>query len=591
MGTLTKRDPQYILIHGIPQILSRTSSINLDWRHGAVLALAEVILALSKCDIIDDKIISSDALHGVEQLVAKAKNSGHFRGLGGELMWCAFLKMIEFASLAHLPLHSSPVVAEWRDSLEECLVHKEASVRERAAITISAFLSEYYSKDTEQCKILVQHFIKGLSGNRTERLGSSLALGSLPAFALKGYTSQVLSAVAACSTCYSPPETVTWADCRKSALKALSSLTLTLKVATSEDEDGNTLSKVQTELVYDCLLKGMEDYTKDGTGDIGAWVREAAMEGLVVPGEIEEVVEELIAGLRDTDTRVRYSAAKGLGRLSARLPKEMADEILAFVLELFSPGEPDGAWHGASFALAELGKDPPLPNVPHGAELLEAIPRDDPLGLTHYTESETFPQIAKKAVNALAEHLQTLPHSSLEAVCATLVKVADEQANSKRLSLPLLRSLEQIIGSGALGPFLSLDDEQGEISLSSHILRIVRQELASSPSVYKRMAGAGVLCQLLQAGVPSAVTKGCLTQLAILLGCSASRVRTATAALLYEALLVAGEESFGSSVEAALSLLAETDWACSDVSVVRVSRNAFCKHLGLSIPRTAPRPT
>ncbi|KAG8231469.1 hypothetical protein J437_LFUL000186 [Ladona fulva] len=75
-----------------------------------------------------------------------------------------------------------------------------------------------------------------------------------------------------------------------------------------------------------------------------------------VPGEIEEVVEELIAGLRDTDTRVRYSAAKGLGRLSARLPKEMADEILAFVLELFSPGEPDGAWHGASFALAELGK-------------------------------------------------------------------------------------------------------------------------------------------------------------------------------------------------------------------------------------------
>ena len=32
--------------------------------------------------------------------------------------------------------------------------------------------------------------------------------------------------------------------------------------------------------IYDCFLKALEDYTHDRRGDVGAWVREAAMSGL-----------------------------------------------------------------------------------------------------------------------------------------------------------------------------------------------------------------------------------------------------------------------------------------------------------------------
>lgn len=52
----------------------------------------------------------------------------------------------------------------------------------------------------------------------------------------------------------------------------------------------------------------------------------------------------------------RWSAAKGVGRVTGRLPKELADEVVGSVLELFSPRESDGAWHGACLALAELGE-------------------------------------------------------------------------------------------------------------------------------------------------------------------------------------------------------------------------------------------
>ncbi|XP_073092277.1 tubulin-specific chaperone D isoform X3 [Manis javanica] len=75
-----------------------------------------------------------------------------------------------------------------------------------------------------------------------------------------------------------------------------------------------------------------------------------------VPEEVESVIEQLLVGLKDKDTIVRWSAAKGIGRMAARLPKELADDVVGSVLECFSFQETDGAWHGACLALAELGR-------------------------------------------------------------------------------------------------------------------------------------------------------------------------------------------------------------------------------------------
>jgi tubulin-specific chaperone D len=83
---------------------------------------------------------------------------------------------------------------------------------------------------------------------------------------------------------------------------------------------------------------------------------------------IPEVVDTLLGGLRDTDTVVRWSAAKGLGRVAVRLPAVCAGDITDALLELFSPAEMDTGWQGACLALAELvrhGLVPPtrLPQV------------------------------------------------------------------------------------------------------------------------------------------------------------------------------------------------------------------------------------
>ncbi|KAI9324905.1 armadillo-type protein [Zopfochytrium polystomum] len=85
--------------------------------------------------------------------------------------------------------------------------------------------------------------------------------------------------------------------------------------------------------------------------------------------DVEEVMGLLLNSLRDRDTVVRWSAAKGVGRISSRLPQELATEIVDSVLALFAEdavprtdsrpgldlsGVSDQTWHGACLATAEL---------------------------------------------------------------------------------------------------------------------------------------------------------------------------------------------------------------------------------------------
>lgn len=75
-----------------------------------------------------------------------------------------------------------------------------------------------------------------------------------------------------------------------------------------------------------------------------------------VPEEIEEVLDEILQALRDKNREVQYSAAKGIGRLTSRLSKNFADQVIESIMELFSLRESDMAWHGGCLALAELAR-------------------------------------------------------------------------------------------------------------------------------------------------------------------------------------------------------------------------------------------
>jgi len=75
-----------------------------------------------------------------------------------------------------------------------------------------------------------------------------------------------------------------------------------------------------------------------------------------VPDEVEDSMAQLIRCLVDPGTTVRWSCAKGIGRVTERLPPVCADDVLDAILELCKEEENDSAWHGACLALAELAR-------------------------------------------------------------------------------------------------------------------------------------------------------------------------------------------------------------------------------------------
>ena len=70
--------------------------------------------------------------------------------------------------------------------------------------------------------------------------------------------------------------------------------------------------------------------------------------------QLEFIIQLLLDSLKDPDTAVRWTAAKGLGRITQRLTKDFGDQIVEQLHDLFSDTETESTWHGGCLALAEL---------------------------------------------------------------------------------------------------------------------------------------------------------------------------------------------------------------------------------------------
>lgn len=78
-------------------------------------------------------------------------------------------------------------------------------------------------------------------------------------------------------------------------------------------------------------------------------------------GLLPRIIDALLLGLCDIDTIVRWSAAKGLGRIAARLPSSCVEDVNNAILELLNPLQSDCGWQGACLAVAEVARQGLLP--------------------------------------------------------------------------------------------------------------------------------------------------------------------------------------------------------------------------------------
>ena len=117
-------DPELLRSLAVPYLVEHSLNENLNVRHGAVIGLAEVVLALGEMESCSFANFDDATLVSVVELIAESEKMRLYRGRGGEIMRAAVCRLIECISQARVPLsvkqQVSNIVDETATEYENC---------------------------------------------------------------------------------------------------------------------------------------------------------------------------------------------------------------------------------------------------------------------------------------------------------------------------------------------------------------------------------------------------------------------------------------------------------------------------------------
>ncbi|XP_071539059.1 tubulin-specific chaperone D isoform X2 [Panulirus ornatus] len=592
LHNLTRLAPEYMSDTVLPQLLDHATGSILYTRHGSILALAYVTYALSVVAAEENKslqdMMGKDILDGIAKIVPTLEERKLFRGIGGEYMKQATSVMIEKCSLAALPFHGQEVLEHWYHLLEECIVYVDENIRAAALEALPPFWTTYFEPTSEE-KLewrddLITRYTKALNTDKEiQRLGYAAALGCLTHSLVVGKFDTVVEALIGVTEITSG--TANWAQTRKEAISAILRLVQTVGIR----KDGKACDQVcETNLIsiYQALLRGLDDYTMDRRGDIGAWVREAAILSLqtltvaVVAEDATLLTEEII------------------GEMMSRICQQAVERI-----------DRTRKVAGTAFATL-LYSSPRLPYIPNLEELECIFPEDTCKVMNWASEKSTFhlfiqlldfpvyrsrvllgvtysaggisANLSRYTNEALHTYLNARAEKMdfLASFLETLLQLFAAHQKVDRITLPLIRTIGDLLSSSAI---LDLILEQ-EDSYTSRLISLLKKECYRSTDYHKLSAVISVLCELLR--MNSNATKACLTQLSLFLGYQYPKVRTVTATSLLTALQDYSDQQIvpEEHLEEVISILEETEWM-DNIEEARKQRNHMCELIGISPPQ------
>uniref|UniRef100_A0A8C8ZV16 Tubulin-specific chaperone D n=1 Tax=Prolemur simus TaxID=1328070 RepID=A0A8C8ZV16_PROSS len=591
LANLTPRAPEYSATHVFPRLLSMTRSPDLHTRHGAVLACAEVAYALHRLAAREN--FNSECFHY------------SFRGLGGELMRQAVCLLIENLSLSKMPFKGDTIIDGWQWLIDDTLrslhlisSHARQQLKDAAVSALAALCSEYYVQEPGQADPTVQEGLVGRylaelqSPEEMTRCGFSAALGALPGFLLKGRLQQVLAGLRAIAR--TSPQDVGFAESRRDALKAMARICQTVGVKAGAPDEA--VCKENVSQVYGALLGCLGDYTTDSRGDVArvpSWCRASAQTMLPLCS-CEQVM-----------CRVAQQASEKIDRFRA---------------------------HAAGVFLTLLHCDPPTPHVPHRAELERLFPRCDVASVNWNAPSQAFPRVTQLlglpayryhvllglvvSVGGLTE--STVRHSTqslfafmkgiqgdpqaLESFGGTLLQVFEDNLLNDRVSLPLLRTLDQMLANGCFEALAAEEDHPFCVKL----LALCKEEIKRSKDIQKLQSGIASPTGAPQLQTPlksrteggfcgtvqfcGAVRRQALLQLCLLLCHPFPLIRKSTASRAYEMVLTYSDVVDADALDEVLAVLSDTAWDAK-LPGVRAQRNRLCDLLGVPRPQLVPKVT
>ncbi|XP_025217205.1 tubulin-specific chaperone D [Theropithecus gelada] len=603
LHNLTQRAPEYSATQVFPRLLSMTLSPDLHTRHGSILACAEVAYALYKLAAQENRPVTDhldeQAVQGLKQIHQQLYDRQLYRGLGGELMRQAVCVLIEKLSLSKMPFQGDTIIDGWQWLINDTLgclrlisSHSRQQIKDAAVSALATLCSEYYMKEPGEAdpaiqeKLITQYLAELRSPEEMTRCGFSLALGALPGFLLKGRLQQVLAGLRAVT--HTSPEDVNFPESRRDGLKAIARICQTVGVKPGAPDEAVCRENVSQ--IYSALLGCMNDYTTDSRGDVGGWVRKAAMTGLMdVTLLLAQSQPELIE-------------AHICERIMCCVAQQASEKIDRFRA------------HAISVFLTLLHFDsPPIPHVPHRGELEKLFPRSDVASVNWNAPSQAFSRITqllglptysypvllglvvslggltestvRHSTQSLFEYMKGVQSDpqALGSFSRTLLQIFEDNLLNDRVSLPLLKTLDHVLTHGCFDIFTTEEDHPFAVKL----LALCKKEIKNSKDVQKLLSAIPVFCEMVQ--FPGNVRRSALLQLCLLLCHRFPLIRKSTASQVYETLLTYSDVVGADVLDEVVTVLSDTAWD-AELAVVREQRNRLCDLLGVPRPQLVPQP-
>ncbi|KAL9385616.1 hypothetical protein Peur_022626 [Populus x canadensis] len=611
LSALVKYDPEYFASFVLEKLIPSTLSSDLCMRHGATLATAEIVLALHRFDYA----LATEKQKQVAGVVPAIEKARLYRGKGGEIMRSAVSRFIECISSSHLLLPEK-IKRSLLDTLSENLRHPNSQIQNDAVKALEHFVRAYLvTTNNEGASSITSKYLEQLTDqNVAVRRGSAMALGVLPYELLANRWRDVLLKLSSSCMIENKPEDRD-AEARVNAVKGL---ILVLKTLTQErdcssiccGEDGMSLYHLIKNEVMLNLFKALDDYSVDNRGDVGSWVREAAMEGLETctyilcikdsngkAHDVESVSERPNNDVADNNQVVSFFDANLATNVIGGIAKQAVEKM-------------DKIREAAAKVLQRIlyNKAIFIPFIPYRENLEEIVPNETDLKWGVPTFSyQRFVQLLrfscysrsvlsglvisigglqdslrKASVSALLKYLQPVEteesndrRSREHMLSADMLWVLQQYKKCDRVIVPTLKTIEILFSKKI---FLDMEDQTPVFCAS--VLDSLAVELKGSKDFAKLYSGIAILGYI--ASLLETINARAFTHLLTLLGHRYPKIRKASAEQVYIVLLQNGNLVPEEKMEKALEIISETCWD-GDVEATKLQKLELYEMAGVEL--------
>lgn len=611
LSALVKYDPEYFASFVLEKLIPSTLSSDLCMRHGATLATAEIVLALHRFDYA----LATEKQKQVAGVVPAIEKARLYRGKGGEIMRSAVSRFIECISSSHLLLPEK-IKRSLLDTLSENLRHPNSQIQNDAVKALEHFVRAYLvTTNNEGASSITSKYLEQLTDqNVAVRRGSAMALGVLPYELLANRWRDVLLKLSSACMIENKPEDRD-AEARVNAVKGL---ILVLKTLTQErdcssiccGEDGMSLYHLIKNEVMLSLFKALDDYSVDNRGDVGSWVREAAMEGLETctyilcikdsKGKshgVESVSERPNNDVADNNQVVSFFDANLATNVIGGIAKQAVEKM-------------DKIREAAAKVLQRIlyNKAIFIPFIPYRENLEEIVPNETDLkwgvptfSYQRFVQLLWFSCYSRSVLSGLVISIGGLQDSLRKASISALLKylqpVETEESNDRRtrehmlsadmlwvlqqykkcdrVIVPTLKTIEILFSKKI---FLDMEDQTPVFCAS--VLDSLNVELKGSKDFAKLYSGIAILGYI--ASLLETINARAFTHLLTLLGHRYPKIRKASAEQVYIVLLQNGNLVPEDKMEKALEIISETCWD-GDVEATKLQKLELYEMAGVDL--------